>query len=206
VRSLILALMCGAALTVAVSAPATADGAKCNRWTRSCNVTSEADGTGSGTRTSTTPSPTRKPDRQDAENQRVREATKKLAAAFAVYDRQLARYNRCLVIFDPSLNSAGCGSAPTLPTVPRFGSDSFSGRGNPPIRITAGQAAAIAVARLQLPTIAPGIGPAPDVNPWSMAAVGYPLWLWADGPTHVRVRSKHENCHGESRHLRQDLV
>lgn len=184
-RSLILALMCGAALTVAVPAPATADGAKCSRWTRSCKVTSEADGTGGGARTSTTPSPTRKPDRQDAANQRLREATKKLAAAFAVYDRQLATYNRCLVIFDPSLNSAGCGNPPTLPAVPRFVSASFSGRGNPPIRITAGQAAAIAVARLQLPTIAPGIGPAPDLNPWNMAAVGYPLWLWADGPTHV---------------------
>jgi len=122
---------------------------------------------------------------QAAENQRLREATKKLAAAFAVYDRQLATYNRCLVIFDPSLNSAGCGNPPTLPAVPRFVSASFSARGNPPIRITAGQAAAIAVARLQLPTIAPGIGPAPDLNPWNMAAVGYPLWLWADGRTHV---------------------
>jgi hypothetical protein len=63
-------------------------------------------------------------------------------------------------------------------------SDTFC-RGNQPVRITAGQAAAAAVARLQLPTVAPGIGPSPDLNPWSMAAVGYPLWLWADGPTHV---------------------
>ena len=69
------------------------------------------------------------------------------------------------------------------PTVPRFASNTFSGPGNQPI--TADQAAAIAVARLQLPTIAPGIGPSPDLNPWNMAAVGYPLWLWADGPTHV---------------------
>jgi hypothetical protein len=38
---------------------------------------------------------------------------------------------------------------------------------------------------LQLPSIPPGIGPSPDINPWNMAAVGYPLWLWADGPTHV---------------------
>ena len=43
----------------------------------------------------------------------------------------------------------------------------------------------MAVARLQLPTVAPGIGPSPELNPWNMAAVGYPLWLWADGPTHV---------------------
>ena len=33
--------------------------------------------------------------------------------------------------------------------------------------------------------MAPGIGPSPELNRWKMAAVGYPLWLWADGPTHV---------------------
>jgi hypothetical protein len=185
VRSLIVALMCGAALMVAVPVPATADGAKCSRWTRSCKITSEADAAADGARTNTTPSPTREPDRQDADDQRVREANKKFSAALAAYDRRLAAYRRCVLTFDPSLNSAGCGSPPTLPTVPTFGSDSFSGRGNQPNRITAGQAAATAVARLHLPTIAPGIGPSPDLNPWNMAAVGYPLWLWADGPTHV---------------------
>jgi hypothetical protein len=86
--------------------------------------------------------------------------------------------------FDPSLSNAGCGNPPTPPTAPEFGSDTFSGRGNQP-SITADQAAAIAVARLQLPTVAPGIGPSPELNPWDMAAVGYPLWLWADGTTHV---------------------
>ena len=113
-------------------------------------------------------------------DQRLRDARKKFSAALAAYDRRLATYTRCVQAFDPSLNSAGCGSAPTPPTAPQFRSDTFSGRG-----ITAGQAAAIAVARLQLPTIAPGIGPSPKLNPWNMAAVGYPLWLWADGPTRV---------------------
>jgi hypothetical protein len=117
-------------------------------------------------------------------DQRVLKASKKLSAALAEYDRRLADYNRCVLIFDPSLNNAGCGSPPTLPNPPQFSSTNFSGRGNQPT-ITAGQAAAIAVARLQLPKIAPGIGPPPDTNPWNMAAVGYPLWLWADGPTHV---------------------
>ena len=51
--------------------------------------------------------------------------------------------------------------------------------------ITPAQAGAIAVAQLQLPVSAPGIGPDPDKNEWKMAAIGYPLWLWADGPTHV---------------------
>ena len=118
-------------------------------------------------------------------DQKVREASKKVTAALAVYDRRLASYNQCIRTFDPSLNKAGCGSAPTPPNAPRLPSDTFSGRGNQPIRITSGQAAAIAVARLQLPSIPPGIGPSPNINPWNMAAVGYPLWLWADGPTHV---------------------
>ncbi len=43
----------------------------------------------------------------------------------------------------------------------------------------------MAVAKLQLPTVAPGIGPSPDLNKWNMAVVGYPLWLWADGATRV---------------------
>jgi hypothetical protein len=129
-------------------------------------------------------SPERRIDRQDEENQKVRETIKKFSAALAVYDRQLASYSRCIQTFDPSLNMAGCGSAPTPPNAPQFTSDTFSGRGNQP-RITADQAAAIAVARLQLPRIPPGIGPSPDINPWNMAAVGYPLWLWAGGPTRV---------------------
>ena len=38
-----------------------------------------------------------------------------------------------------------------------------------------------AVARLQLEAPQPMIGPPPEINEWKMAAVGYPLWLWADG-------------------------
>ena len=59
-----------------------------------------------------------------------------------------------------------------------------SSNGAPPA-ITNAQAGAIAAARLRIPTVAPGIGPSPELNRWKMAAVGYPLWLWADGPTHV---------------------
>ena len=121
-------------------------------------------------------------DRRTAADDRVQEARKKFSAAMASYDRQFARYNRCVLTFNPSTSAAGCGNMPTAPNPPQFRTDTFSGPGS---QITAGQAAAIAVARLQLPTIAPGIGPSPDLNPWNMAAVGYPLWLWADGPTHV---------------------
>jgi hypothetical protein len=178
---MILALICGAAVIAAAPAPAIADVAKCNRWTRVCKLTSEVEGTQGGHPTHDGPSQTQ-PDAKDDYDERVLEAGKKFSAALAEYDRRLASYNRCVLIFDPSLNTAGCGSPPTPPNPPQFGSDNFSGRGTQP---TAGQAAAIAVARLQLPKIAPGIGPSPDINPWNMAAVGYPLWLWADGPTHV---------------------
>ena len=47
------------------------------------------------------------------------------------------------------------------------------------------EAGAIAVARLRLPVTPPKVGPDPNLNKWKMAAVGYPLWVWADGPTHV---------------------
>ena len=47
--------------------------------------------------------------------------------------------------------------------------------------ITPQQAAYIASARIRLTPPTPRIGPSPDLNQWKMAAVGYPLWLWADG-------------------------
>jgi hypothetical protein len=182
VRGVILAMMCGIAVIMAAPTPASADGAKCNRWIRSCKITSQADGASGGTRADKNHSASQKPDPTSASNRRLQESRKEFSAALAAYDRRLASYNRCVLTFDPSLNRAGCGSVPTVPTAPQFRTDTFSGPGS---AITAGQAAAIAVARLKLPTIAPGIGPSPDLNPWNMAAVGYPLWLWADGPTHV---------------------
>jgi hypothetical protein len=175
-------------LALAVSGQlASADGTDvtCTR-TRSCTVTAER---AAESESKLAPDPKKNVRqnhaRRNTYDQRVRKANKKFSAALAVYDRRLASYNRCLQTFDPSLNKTGCGSAPTPPDVPRLSSATFSGRGNQPTPITAGQAAAIAVARLQLPSIPPGIGPSPDINPWNMAAVGYPLWLWADGTTNV---------------------
>lgn len=52
-------------------------------------------------------------------------------------------------------------------------------------RDTAEQVARRLVVRLQLPTPTPRIGPDPDANEWHMAVVGYPLWLWTDGPRTV---------------------
>jgi hypothetical protein len=168
-RSVIVAIAVGMAIIATVPAPAAADGAKCNRWTRSCEIRSEAEADGTA--------PRQRSDAQNGANDERHEARKKFEAALAVYDRQLARYRRC---FLANPNGVGCGRVPESPWLR---SDTFSGPGNP--TISADQAAAVAVARLQLPTIAPGIGPSPELNPWNMAAVGYPLWLWADGPTKV---------------------
>ena len=168
-----LAIAASAHLASADETPVT-----CTR-TRSCTVTAKSpadEGTNSAAHS-------RPNVRQEADNEgRLLEASKKLSAELAEYNRRLADYNRCVLTFDPSLNNPGCGSAPTPPIPPQFSSTNFSGPGNQP---TADQVAAIAVARLQLPKVAPGIGPSPDINPWKMAAVGYPLWLWGDGPTQV---------------------
>lgn len=45
--------------------------------------------------------------------------------------------------------------------------------------------AATVIARLQLPSGAPKVGPPPSVNKWNMVAVGYPIWLWTGGATHL---------------------
>lgn len=50
---------------------------------------------------------------------------------------------------------------------------------------TARQLARHLVVRLQLPKPTPQFGPDPSDNEWNMIAVGYPLWLWTDGPTTV---------------------
>lgn len=52
-------------------------------------------------------------------------------------------------------------------------------------QITPAEAAAVAVARFRFPATPAAVGPPPSVNEWKMVAVGYPLWLWADGPTRV---------------------
>ena len=36
---------------------------------------------------------------------------------------------------------------------------------------------------LRLPDTPPHFGPNPNNNEWKMLAVGYPVWLWVDGPT-----------------------
>lgn len=47
--------------------------------------------------------------------------------------------------------------------------------------LTPQQVAYFAAARIRLIPPKPVIGPPPSINQWKMAAVGYPLWLWAEG-------------------------
>jgi hypothetical protein len=120
-----------------------------------------------------------------AQDRKVRAAEAAIKARLAKYNRAIAAYNKCLTDFTPSAATPApsCGPVPAVPDDLTL-SLAVSSNGAPP-PITNAQAGAIAAARLRIPTVAPGIGPSPELNRWKMAAVGYPLWLWADGPTHV---------------------
>jgi hypothetical protein len=104
------------------------------------------------------------------------------------FDQAQRIYQTCL-----DSNAADCGAPPILQTAQNFATGGFVPNGGPQggangpavPAISPEQAAYIAVARLRFPTHTAGIGPSPDINPWKMAAVGYPLWLWADGPASV---------------------
>jgi hypothetical protein len=110
-------------------------------------------------------------------------AQSKFDAEFAIYMKDVADFRACM-----SRGDSVCAVASEAPIRTIFtggGSNNGSNAGAPVIQITPAQAGAIAVARLKLPAVGPGIGPSPDLNRWKMAAVGYPLWLWAEGPTQV---------------------
>ena len=121
-------------------------------------------------------------DVEQSRRQTYRGTRKKFSsAAIAAHDHTLASYTRRV---DPrsKLNNAGCGNPPTPPTAQNLVPIPLR-RGLSPVSPPTRQPRLLSLAfscRLR-----PGIGPSPDLNPWDMAAVGYPLWLWADGPTHV---------------------
>lgn len=122
----------------------------------------------------------------------VRKKQKAYERAAAAYTTALKKYQGCVSVFNPTSSTGDfCGDAPSAPRrLPALGQVQLAGTPRPAgaapvVTITPAQAGAIAVAQLQLPVSAPGIGPDPDKNEWKMAAIGYPLWLWADGPTHV---------------------
>jgi hypothetical protein len=156
----------------------------CNARLRQCFVSAERDpneatqGTSSDT--------ARKGADQSSWTRRTVDPLAKFEAEWKAYEEGAERYRQCV---RQSVTGSGpvglCAIGPPPPDTELLLAG-FNGGGGPPVlQITPAQAGAIAAARLQIPTVAPGIGPPPDLNRWKMAAVGYPLWLWADGPTHV---------------------
>jgi len=147
-----------------------------------CEIKAEKDGDSRGG--SHGPGSTRNSE-SAAEAKKVAAAEEAIKARLAKYENEISAYNKCLTNFTPSAATPApsCGPVPAVPDDLTL-SLAVSSNGAPP-PITNAQAGAIAAARLRIPTVAPGIGPSPELNRWKMAAVGYPLWLWADGPTHV---------------------
>jgi len=120
-----------------------------------------------------------------AQARKVRAAKAALEARIAKYERASGTWYRCMNEFTPTaaVPAPSCGPRPAVPDDLTLSLPVGFNVATPPITNT--QAGAIATARLKIPTVAPGIGPSPELNRWKMAAVGYPLWFWADGPTHV---------------------
>lgn len=116
----------------------------------------------------------------------ARKQQKAIDRALAKFEVAQKAYNRCIEggAFVCNRPASGAGGALAGVDVGLVGQPRPAGAAPVPT-ITPAEAGAIAVARLQLHVSRPGIGPDPKKNEWDMAAIGYPLWLWADGPTHV---------------------
>ncbi len=115
------------------------------------------------------------------------------------YQSKLNTWRAAYAKYQQVQAGGGCGGAPTpgttcspgtRPQVPNLPKVDAVNQGTPgqaaaPIQLPPQQIAEIAVAQLTVPTVKPGIGPPPEINQWNMAVVGYPLWLYADGTTHL---------------------
>lgn len=118
------------------------------------------------------------------------------AAAVAAFVKAKQAETNCLIAtttFATRFSGTSSCASPTMPNLPAIPLQ-VQAPGRPlsaavaaaaAVPVTPQEVAYMAVAELTLPTVSPGIGPSPDINPWHIAVVGYPLWLWADGPTHV---------------------
>ena len=171
----------GYALTapIAYAEPAPA---KCGVFVRHCEVTAKRSGNNPPDAKNSRHASSKEPSQGAGRDP----ALARFNAEWEAHRRGVDQYNRCVTA---SLASSGpvalCQNPPPPPDpLYRVVLDGAGG-GAPVPAITPAQAGAIAVARLKLPTVGPGIGPSPELNRWKMAAVGYPLWLWADGPTQV---------------------
>lgn len=186
---LVVGVILTLALALAAATPAAADGgASCNKL-GVCKAEAKSPGkksqskpkpsSGGGASTIITNRGGSKGDRKKA----ARATEKQVAEDTVRFQNEQLAYQRCL-----SVNSVGGNrncNAPK-PVAQVTGQIATAPQANATIvTITPEQAAYMALAQLQLPTTPPAVGPAPAKNEWHMAAVGYPLWLWADGPTHV---------------------
>jgi hypothetical protein len=127
---------------------------------------------------------------------RAADAERRFKHAAARYEAAVVQQRICLETNVPITRVGNSSAFCPAPVRPNAGLDTVvatltpqRGRpvknGPPRVTITPREVAYLAVARLQLPRVVPGIGPSPKLNEWDMAVVGYPLWLWADGPTRV---------------------
>jgi len=145
---------------------------QCSRYSNDCSV--DADKPPTPPRDSDK-KPTGKPKHQSNPDRHL--TPLEAAIRLVTWQHEQLLHQRCLSEAQLDMRSvASCGAAPRQPAPITT---------EPVPQMTPGQAGAIAAARLQLPMTAPGIGPSPNLNEWKMAAVGYPLWLWLDGTTHV---------------------
>lgn len=120
----------------------------------------------------------------------------------AEIDRKTATYNAAVdqyvdCMSGPRLRPCPPVASPDLPELPgqpevrmvliRSQGDPrtppATGEAQPQIVLDPETVAYVALADLALKAPTPGIGPPPSLNKWDMAAVGYPLWLWAQGNT-----------------------
>ena len=110
-----------------------------------------------------------------------------IARQVAGHKNDMLIYQRCVTAQQVLGAQAPTCNQPAQPTTtaPQLATAEQPPDAPPVPVITPEEAAYMALAQLQLPTVAPGIGPNPDKNEWKMAAVGFPLWLWADGDTNV---------------------
>lgn len=193
-------LMCTAGLTVA-SADFAAAGCKGGNYSKNCIKVAKKPGKagtkrkgGGGGNQSYQVSQSSSPTRRTGPSLEAiyRKKQKEYQRAAKAYQTALRSYRGCVGrLTTPVGFRANCGNAPKGPqSLPPIGRARLIGdpppaNNAPVITLTHAQAGAIAVARLTLTANAPGIGPDPKKNEWDMAAIGYPLWLWADGPTQV---------------------
>ncbi|GAA1431049.1 hypothetical protein GCM10009616_17210 [Microlunatus lacustris] len=134
-------------------------------------------------RTSATARPKYKYLPKDEYKQQMTKYRQKLQSAVEANKQTQAAFVRCINTVDRT----SCGrfrqdALPDQPNIREAGDRAPAAAAEPAApAITPEQAAYIASARLRLTAPEPVIGPPPEINEWGLAAVGYPLWLSAEG-------------------------